>query len=235
MNTPPDMRDYLAPGICVDSDHPEIRTLVASLVDPNAGDVENAVTLYYWARDEIRYNPYSVGVELHDYRASVTLAARQGWCVPKAILLAAMCRAAGIPARLGFADVRNHLSTARMRETMQTDVFYFHGYTAIYLNGQWVKATPAFNVQLCDRFGLKPLEFNGLEDSIYHEFDRAGNRHMEYLNDRGQHLDLPFDEMMSLFREHYPTMMNMLGEDDSADLGAERWMAEVEAETSSQA
>ena len=234
MSIPPDMQDYLAPSLCVDSDHQNIVALAEKLVEPGGSDLENAVTLYYWVRDEIRYNPYSVSNEIHDYRASATLAAKQGWCVPKAILLAALCRAARIPARLGFADVRNHLSTERMRQMMETDIFFYHGYTAIYLNEQWVKATPAFNVQLCDRFGLKPLEFNGLEDSIYHEYDQAGNRHMEYLNDRGQHLDLPYDEMMSVFHDHYPRMMQMLSEHHTGDRGEARWQAEVEAETNSQ-
>ena len=91
---------------------------------------------------------------------------------------------------------------------MKTDIFYFHGYTAIYLEDKWVKATPAFNIELCTKFGLLPLEFNGREDSLYHEFDIAGNKHMEYVNDRGEHLDLPFDEMSAVFREHYPTMFN---------------------------
>lgn len=233
MSIPPSMQDCLQPSYCIDSDHPDIKALAKKLTDTTASQQENAINLYYWARDEILYNPYSVSTDILDYRASVTLDARQGWCVSKAILLAALCRAAGIPARLGFADVRNHLSTERMREAMQTDIFYYHGYTAIYLNQQWVKATPAFNVQLCDRFGLKPLEFDGLADSIYHEFDRTGNRHMEYLNDRGQHLDLPFDEMLSLFREHYPQMMQILegAEDSDSGHGKSQWVSEVEAET----
>jgi transglutaminase-like putative cysteine protease len=234
MNTSPDLQDYLSPSLCVDSDHPDVLALAQKLADPKGSALENAITLYYWVRDDIRYNPYSVSPEIDGYRASATLAAKQGWCVPKAILLAALCRAANIPARLGFADVRNHLSTEQLREMMQTDVFYYHGYTAIYLNEKWVKATPAFNVQLCDRFGLKALEFNGLEDSIYHEYDRAGNRHMEYLNDRGQHPDLPYDEMMCLFREHYPKMMQMLSQPQIEDRDATRWMAEVEAETKPQ-
>jgi transglutaminase-like putative cysteine protease len=127
--------------------------------------------------------------------------------VPKAVLLAALCRAAGIAARLGFADVRNHLSTARMRATMmQTDIFYFHGYCSIYLNGRWVKSTPAFNIELCEKFGLTPLEFDGLNDSLYHAFDSAGNKHMEYLHYRGEHVDVPFEEMMEVFKENHPSL-----------------------------
>lgn len=233
MSTSPDIQSCLAPSSCIDSGNKFIVSLVDTLVEPNASELENAVTLYYWVRDEIRYNPYSVSEDISDYRASVTLRAREGWCVTKAIVLAALCRAAHIPARLGFADVRNHLSTARMREMMQTDIFFYHGYTAIYLNKRWVKATPAFNVELCDRFGLKALEFDGLEDSIYHPFDQTGNRHMEYLNDRGQHLDLPYDDMMAVFRDHYPRMMQMLSAQNSGEPDETRWWAEVEAETSS--
>jgi hypothetical protein len=99
----------------------------------------------------------------------------------------------GIPARVGYADVRNHLSTERMRQTMQTDLFVWHGYTDLWLDGAWVKATPAFNIELCDRFGLLPLDFDGRSDSIYHPFDKAGNRHMEYVRQRGVFDDMPLD------------------------------------------
>ncbi|PLW67390.1 transglutaminase-like domain-containing protein [Pseudohalioglobus lutimaris] len=222
---------YLRPSRFIDSDHPDIVELVRSLVDSTASDQANAVALYYWARDEIRYNPYSVGGKPDDYLASTTLRTGESWCVPKALLLAAMCRAAGIPARVGFADVRNHLSTERMREMMETDLFYFHGYTSVFLNGQWVKATPAFNIELCDRFGLLPLEFDGTQDSLYHSFDRAGNRHMEYVNDRGEHLDLPYDEMMGVFRLHYPKMMQALG---AADMQPQQWNDDVDSEVQKQ-
>ena len=131
------------------------------------------------------------------------LASGHGWCVPKAALLTAVCRAAGIPARMGFADVRNHLSTERMRETMKTDLFIWHGYADIWLDGRWVKATPAFNIELCERFGLLPLEFDGENDSIYHPFDKTGQRHMEYVNQRGAFDDMPLDRIVADFQSVY--------------------------------
>lgn len=231
MSIPPSMQDYLQPSYCIDSDHLEITALARRLTTTEVSDSAKAITLYYWVRDEIQYDPYCVSNDIQEYLASAVLSAGRGWCVTKAILLAALCRAVGVPARLGFADVRNHLSTERMREAMQTDIFYYHGYTAIFLNQTWVKATPAFNIELCDKFGLKPLEFDGVADSIYHEFDNAGNRHMEYINDRGQHLDLPFDEMLSLFRVHYPRMMAMLAENSDSGHRQSQWDSEVEAET----
>ena len=100
---------------------------------------------------------------------------------------------------MGFADVRNHLSTARMREAMKTDIFKCHGYTTIYLNGKWVKSTPAFNIELCEKFRLRPLDFDGENDSIYHPFDLDGNKHMEYLDFRGEFDDLPMEGIRDTF------------------------------------
>jgi transglutaminase-like putative cysteine protease len=170
---------------------------------------EKAVALYYAVRDGFRYDPYQLDLTPYGMKASRVLDTGHGWCVTKAVLLAAACRALSIPARVGFADVRNHLSTARLRETMKTDIFYWHGYTSIRLDGGWVKATPAFNIELCERFGLLPLEFDGREDSIYHPLDRAGNRHMEYLSMRGEFDDVPLASMVTTFRQHYSQMSRL--------------------------
>ena len=167
-------------------------------------DTKRAVAVYYAIRDGILYDPYSADISVAGLKATTVLKERRGWCVSKAILLAACCRALGIPARLGYADVLNHLSTEKMRQRMKTNVFYWHGYTALYIDERWVKATPAFNIELCEKFGLKPLEFNGRDDSIYHAFDQAGNRHMEYLHDRGQFLEPPIEAMRRTFDEYYP-------------------------------
>jgi transglutaminase-like putative cysteine protease len=211
----------LAPTTLVDSNHPAVVAYAQSHAR-GAADREKAVSLYYAVRDGFRYDPYRVDLTPAGMRASAVLALGHGWCVTKAALLAAACRALGIPARLGFADVRNHLSTQRMRETMKTDVFTWHGYTDIWLDGAWRKATPAFNVQLCDRFGLLPLDFDGATDSIYHPFDRAGNRHMEYLQQRGTWDDVPLAEMRANFEEVYPDWnIGLSGEDFQADVEKE--------------
>ncbi len=180
-----------------------------------------AVALYYAVRDRFRYDPYKIELTAEGLSASHVLEVGHGWCVSKAVLLAAVCRADGIPARMGFADVRNHLSTERMRQTMKTDVFYWHGYTAILLDGQWLKATPAFNLSLCEKFRLKPLEFDGTADSIYHPFDLAGNRHMEYLNFRGEMADVPVDDIRATFAEFYPALADNTPADFDADVRRE--------------
>ena len=218
----------LAATPLIDSDHPAVRAFAAAHA-VGADDRARAVALYGAVRDGFRYDPYRTELSPAGMTASTVLAQGFGWCVPKATLLAAACRAAAIPARLGFADVRNHLSTARMRSSMETDVFYWHGYTEIWINGAWRKATPAFNLSLCQKFGLLPLDFDGLTDSIYHPFDASGNRHMAYLAQRGSFDDLPFEQIMVDFRLHYPKWLATMAEQRSAD-----FMAEVALETAAQ-
>jgi transglutaminase-like putative cysteine protease len=202
MDKDPDI--FLRSTPTIDFDSGAVQEFIAQNSTVKAGDLDLAISLYYAVRDQIRYDPYTFSPDPGDYSASQTLKAGRGWCVTKAILYAACCRAVGIPARLGFADVRNHLSTANLRRLMGTDIFYWHGYTDVYLNRTWVKATPAFNIGLCEKFRLQPLEFDGLEDSIYHPFDLDGQKHMEYLNYRGEFADLPFDRMMGDFARLYP-------------------------------
>ena len=187
----------------VDSDHPAVQEFAREHAQ-GTHERTRAVALYYAVRDGFRYDPYRADLTEHGMRASTVLEVGVGWCVTKATLLTAACRAAGIPARLGFADVRNHLSTERMRQTMQTDVFVWHGFSEIWLNGAWRKATPAFNIGLCDKFGFLPLDFNGIDDSIYHPFDRGGQRHMEYLRQHGSFDDVPLNCMRADFARVYP-------------------------------
>lgn len=194
---------FLTPGRFVDSAAPEIVAYAAAHAGEGS-DVERARRLYYAVRDDLRYDPYDIDYSPAGFTASATLGRGKGFCVTKAATLAAVARAAGIPARLGYADVRNHLATPRLVEQMGTDLFVFHGYADLWLEGRWVKATPAFNLALCTKFGVLPLEFDGREDSVFHPFDARGQRHMEYVRDRGVYADVPYEEILSTFRTVYP-------------------------------
>ncbi len=196
----------LEPAEYVDSDAPNIvafaRKVCAGVTDP----ITKAVRLYYAIRDGIVYTPYVDFRSAETFRASACLARGSGFCVGKAALLAAAARASGIPARVGFADVRNHLTTPRLRQLMGTDVFYYHGYTEMYLDGKWVKATPAFDRGLCEKFGVRPLEFDGREDALFHPHDVSGRRHMEYVRDRGPAVDVPVADILETFNRCYPQL-----------------------------
>ncbi len=213
---------YLEPTEAIDADHPAV---VAFARDATAGagtSQEKAVALFYAVRDGIRYTPYGVDLSPEAMRASATLEAGEGFCIPKALLLTAASRAVGVPARLGFADVRNHLASRRLLELLgDTDVFAWHAFTEFGLDGGWVKATPAFDIGLCERFGVVPLDFDGVHDALFHPYDAAGRRHMEYVAQRGSYADLPLEEIRRDFEEMYPTWVGVEG-DLHAEATAER-------------
>ena len=204
LTTPPSLACG-APSEFVDSDHPAVIEYAEKVI-ADAGaktDREKAVALFNAVRDGWRYDPYRLSYDRADHKASAILATSSNWCVPKSVLLTALCRAAGLPAALGFADVRNHLQSEKLQQTMGTDLFVFHGYSIIWIEGAWRKASSAFNKELCEKFGTKVLDFDGLSDALMHAFDESGNRHMEYVNQRGEFLDLPYDEIFETFDEVY--------------------------------
>jgi transglutaminase-like putative cysteine protease len=202
------MEEFLDPACYIDSAHPAVVAFTAKHA-VGATERERAVSLYYAIRDGIRYNPFQNFMLDSTYRGSACLERNEGWCVPKAALLAACARADGIPARVGFADVKNHLTTPQLTEKMGTDLFVFHGYAELYLDGKWVKATPAFNLSLCTKFRVKPLEFDGREDSVFHRFDEDNRRHMEYVRERGYFADVPAETIKQAFRDTYPKYYNL--------------------------
>jgi len=202
------MNEFLSPAIYIDSGHPAVIAFSKQRAK-GKNPLERAVSLYYAVRDGVRYNPFLDFSRAESYQASHCIVAGEGFCIGKAALLAACARADGIPARVGFADVKNHLTTPALRARMGSDLFVYHGYAELLLDGKWVKATPAFNVELCRRFKVKPLDFDGREDSIFHPFDEDNRRHMEYLRDRGSHADVPVAEIMRVFRETYPVLYGL--------------------------
>jgi transglutaminase-like putative cysteine protease len=196
--------DFLAPGRFVDSDAPAVRAFARRAVGTAANPRQRAVRLFAAVRDRIWYDPFTLSTDPATYRASAVAASGASWCVPKAVLLTAAARAVGIPARLGFADVRNHFQTPKLRARMGgADVFVFHGYADLHLDGRWVKATPAFNAELCARFGVAPIASDGRSDALLHEYTARGDRYLEYVRDHGVHVDLPLAHILATLREAY--------------------------------
>jgi transglutaminase-like putative cysteine protease len=200
--------EFLVSTAFVDSDSSEVRAFVARSLDgaPDMSATGKAIRLFEAVRDRIRYDPFDVGTTEDDYRASRIAGKASNYCVPKAVLLAAALRAVGIPAAVGFADVRNHLNSPKLAELMDTDLFIYHGYVALWLDGRMFKVTPAFNTELCERFGVRQLIFDGKSDALFHEFDTNSQRHMEYVNDRGWFADPPIGQLLQDFRTTYPKL-----------------------------
>jgi transglutaminase-like putative cysteine protease len=195
---------YLLPTSIIDSDHESIIAFAGNSIGKGDKDtIANAVALYYAVRDGIRYDPYYPFYLPEHYRASNVLKSGRGYCVCKASLLCAMGRASGIPTRVGFADVRNHLASPQLREMMGSDLFVYHGFVEFYLEGKWVMATPAFNKELCLRHRSAPLEFNGREDSIFQPYNLEKKKFMEYVTYHGSFADIPVARIVKAWEEAY--------------------------------
>jgi len=209
---------FLQSAEFIDSNSVNIKDFAEETVRTSLSHHDKAIALYYRVRDDIRYTPYLDFGDPEIYRASSVLHAGYGFCISKASLLAACGRAVGIPSRVGFADVNNHLNTPRLREMNGGDLMRWHAFTEFYLHGIWVKSTPAFNLELCTRFRVKPLEFNGREDSIFHPFDADQRMHMEYVHERGSFADIPYAAIINTYKRYSP---KLLGNNSGGDFGAE--------------
>jgi len=194
---------YLTPTSIIDSDHPSIKDYASVIVRGSKEPIEIAVKLYLAVRDNILYDPYSPFYLPEHYRASYVLKRGRSFCVPKASLLCALARACGIRARIGFADVRNHLATKQLIKFMGSDLFVYHGFVECYLEGKWVKATPAFNIDLCRKHHVPPLEFNGREDSLFQAYNLQNQRFMEYINFHGPYADIPVGQIVAAWEKAY--------------------------------
>jgi len=194
---------YLLPTPIIDSDHEQVIRFAMETIDGAKDPVEISVKLYYAVRDGIWYDPYSPFYLPENYRASNVLINRRGYCVIKASLLCALGRACNIPTRVGFAHVRNHLATRQLIEHLGSDLFVWHGFTEFYLEGKWVRSTPAFNIELCKKHKVIPLEFNGREDSIFHPYNLEKKQFMEYVEYLDTYADIPVDTIVAGWEEAY--------------------------------
>ena len=195
---------WLRPTWFIDFDDEAVSRFAEDAAGAGSNEVETARDLFYAVRDGFRYDPYETSHAPEAFRASAIVGTSANWCIPKSVLFVAAARHHGIPARLGFADVRNHLTSKKLSERMGSDVFAWHGYAELLLDGRWVKLSTAFNIELCERFGVKALEFDPIKGALMHPFDQHGNKHMEYIRQRGSFDDLPLTQILETFAQVYP-------------------------------
>ncbi|WP_224491348.1 transglutaminase-like domain-containing protein [Robertkochia flava] len=189
----------------INYDHP----LIADIVSPFQslpGTREKIAAVYLKVRDGWRYNPYDISFQKEDFRASAIAGKQEGHCIDKAILMVTFLRALHIPARIHLAKVTNHLAVERLIELLGSHELAPHGMVDVFNGKKWVKASPTFNKELCDKFGVAPLEFTGEEDALLQAFNKQGDQFMEYLEDYGHFEDVPFEFIMKTFTEQYPEM-----------------------------
>lgn len=197
------MNPLLQATEAINSDHPQIRDLAHAITKGVADVHQGAGRLFYFVRDTIRYNPYSPFFLMEHYKATATLRRGRGYCVQKAVLLVALARAARIPARLLFADIRNYQASERLVEIMGSNLFVFHGYVELLLGNRWVQVTPSFEKELCQEHGYPIVEFNGREDAIFPRYDGMGRKFVEYVRHHGTFSDVPLDLILRAWDEAY--------------------------------
>jgi transglutaminase-like putative cysteine protease len=215
---------WVTSGRFVNTENQAVQSFLAKALaslPSDANDREKAIRLFDAVRDDIRYNPYQLSFEATDYEAGFIANLDAAYCVPKAILLASCLRAVGIPAGVGFADVQNHLNSPKLADVMQTDLFMYHGYVALRLGDETYKVTPTFNQELCDRFGVQAIEFDGHSDALFHEYDAAQRQHMEYVNDRGIFEEPPVPEILVDLAIAYPKMKSICNGEAAKVMDAE--------------
>jgi transglutaminase-like putative cysteine protease len=186
---------YLGHTFFIDCDAAPIKEKAAELTACVEGEKEKGIRIFYFARDEIAYNVYSPRSTDAEFKASHVLARREGYCVQKAVLLVALARAAGIPARLRFAEIRSHLTPPALVEKRGSNIFPYHGLADLHIDGRWVKATPIYDIGYCIKTGVAPIEFDGEKDAMLPLHTLDGRLHTEYIRDRGFFEDLPIDDI----------------------------------------
>jgi transglutaminase-like putative cysteine protease len=197
------MKEFLQPTEFLNFDDESVNDFALRNATGDS-DIEKAKSLYLAVRDGFQYNPYILDLRKKGLQASDLLKRNYGYCVEKAVLLAATARAVGIPSRLSFYIVKNHIATEKLEMILKSDELVFHGASEMFLAGKWVKATPAFNKNLCRMLDVEPLEFDGKTDSVFQEYDKKGNTFMKYLHDYGAFADLPYDFYLAELQQHYP-------------------------------
>ncbi|MFQ6125595.1 MAG: transglutaminase domain-containing protein [Candidatus Heimdallarchaeota archaeon] len=204
---------YLEPTFFIDSKSEVITKLVEKISESSNQDVDFTKLSFNYVRDKIKYTVERVQHDSPaDMKASTTILREKGFCIQKAVALAALLRANNIPARLHFADIINHRSSPHLQEFMGTKVFVFHGYTEVYLVNRWIKLTPAFDATLCEKHNLPVCTFNGVDDAIFPSHDKLGNLFVEYVRDRGVYANLPYKEIFDTFSRYYGSRFELRGD-----------------------
>jgi transglutaminase-like putative cysteine protease len=190
----------------LDWDNETVREFTQKTIGTEQDPVQQAIKLFYTVRDKIRYDIYGVDMSQKGLKASSIIKNRAGFCIHKSIVFAAAARSLGIPNKLVFSDVKNHISTPALKSLVGGDVFHYHAYVEVFLNGKWVKATPVFNELLCRLFGIEPLEFDGIHDATLQPYDKQGNKSLEFIVYHGTFDDLPYTKCIAELKRHHPRL-----------------------------
>ena len=141
--TTDDLKRYLEPTRLIDSDHVDVVVRARQLTAGCATEREKLGRIYYFVRDM----PYDILGSFRylaegKRRASDVLHAGHAFCMGKASSFVALCRAAGIPARVGFQQLHcpdKPFMSEEVRRLWGDRVLPWHSLGEAYLAGKWLK------------------------------------------------------------------------------------------------
>ena len=129
----PELNKYLSSTVYVEADHPEIQVKALEIIDGETNSWRAAKKLCKWVYKSIDEKGLSGG-----YSTSLTtLKTLSGDCTEHTVLLMAMARSVGIPARICAGLV------------FAKDAFYYHFWPEVYV-GTWVQMDPTFGQVVAD-------------------------------------------------------------------------------------
>ena len=199
-----DQLRYLKTSYIINWKNPNILNELSRIVEdiPENDHVQKAIKLFYFVRDNIKYRVTLDFATPNYLKANTTLRNGYGHCVCKAILLTSLARAAKIPTKLHFVDLKNNLLSQDWIDKFGEELLW-HGYVEFYLNERWVKANPAYDKELCIKHNYHITEFNGKDDALFDPLDLSGNKFMEYTKDHGTYAKVPYFRMVCTWLKHY--------------------------------
>jgi len=163
-----DLGEYLRPGKYVDSDTPLVVEKAQEITGGCAGDAEKAIRIHAYVRDLV----FDIGTGFRMLlagrgRASDLLREGSGFCMHRAAAFAALCRAAGIPARISFEIVEcldKPFHPEKIREMYGARPQPWHSAGEVYLDGRWIVADCTVDRAQGERCGRRVPDFDGIHD-----------------------------------------------------------------------
>ncbi len=190
----------LRPSYCIDSDNKAIIRKASALISSIRNAREKVRRIFRFVRDEIPYNFAPAVSNRSHFRASHTLELGTGFCMQKAALFAALCRASGIPARIGFQHIRDYMIAGGFLRLMGTNELSPHGMNAVYLNGRWVMADCTLDSGLANRKRYRLVDFDGARHALLPKTTRTGKPHFDILKQYGFYNDTPLFASNSMLK-----------------------------------
>mgnify|MGYP005619845855 CR=1 FL=1 len=203
--------DYLKATRLINADDDAIvakkRELTRGIDDPN----EKARRIFYFVRDQIRY-VFRTGASERAYRASMILNQGRGFCTQKAILFCSLARSCGIPAGIYFFDIADHTLPQNVRQLLGSNILFWHGVTALSLNGNWFRFDATLDRKLVEKNKLISVEFDPNRDCLMSSITQNGTPHIEYIRDHGMVADVSFQQISDRFQQSYPHLFPRRGQ-----------------------